>query len=66
MNQVERVVIAALNDGDVFSVDRGFTWHVFCFHYLQCAVVYCTEERGEDAPCRRIECDVDDVVLVLR
>lgn len=60
------VAVTELVDGDVFSLDRGRTWHVCMDSTLKTISVYCTDRRDDDALVTRIEQDIPQHCLILR
>jgi len=58
-------VVENLTDGDLFSVDGGFTWHVCALVLYGNVAVYVTPRRDEDAPTLRVDADRDAPCLIL-
>jgi hypothetical protein len=58
-------LVENLADGDVFSLDGGFTWHICYMHWLQVVSVYTTPRRDDDAPTVRINAEPGTPCLIL-
>jgi hypothetical protein len=58
------VLVASLEDGDVFSTDGGRTWHTCAVVLFGNVAVYATDQRGDDAPTVRIDAPRHARVLV--
>lgn len=58
-------VVENLTDGDLFSLDGGFTWHVCFMAWGQVVSVYTTPRRDDDAPTVRIDAEPDTPCLIL-
>lgn len=57
-------MVADLNDGDVFSLDNGTTWHTCAVVLFGNIAVYASGRRDDEAPTVRIDGARDEQALV--
>lgn len=61
---IRETTVDQLDDGSVFSVDGGHTWHVCAVVLYGSIAVYVGDQRGADAPTIRIDVERSGRCLV--
>lgn len=63
--EIQNMRVSDLVDGDLFSLDGGFTWYFCAVRGFGTVSAYATHERGDAAPTLRVTAEPGRVVLAL-